>query len=64
MEGEATHFIEQFTSVYNKKHFRNSNVLDITHLQIALQSTINTPGIKTVAVFKIKFKNDAGKKTH
>lgn len=57
MEG-ATHFIEQFR-VDGSRCNINTSIQTIDFLMPTLLSTILTPNLKTVAVFKIKFKQNA-----
>lgn len=61
MEG-ATHYIEQYnnTTKYYKKGKQNeffTPPLPISYLKDSIRHTASMTTIKTVAVFKIKFKN-------
>ena len=53
----ATHFIEQFRDIRkNDNRVMNGFIHPIHFLKSALDLTANSKDLKTVAVFKIKFK--------
>lgn len=51
----ATHFIEQFK---NKDKLMNGVLCEIKDLQRNLKITASSPDLKTIAVWKIKFKDE------
>lgn len=52
---DATHFIEQYVGTETKR-IRTSDPSPIDFLDFTLQCTSDTTMLKTIAVFKIKYK--------